>query len=35
MSFDYKKGLIENELNTDIDFLSCDIDPQESTLIAL
>ena len=35
MSFDYKKGLLENKLNSDIDFLSCDIDPQESTLIAL
>ena len=35
MSFDYKKGLLENELYNDIDFLSCDIDPQESTLIAL
>ena len=34
-SFDYKKGLTENELNNDIDFLSCDIDPQESTFIAL
>ena len=34
-SFDYNKGLIENKLNKDIDFLSCDIDPQESTFIAL
>jgi len=35
VSFDYKKGLTENELNNDIDFLSCDIDPQESTFLAL
>ena len=35
ISFDYNKGLIENKLNKDIDFLSCDIDPQESTFIAL
>ena len=35
MSFDYKKGLLENKLNNDIDFLSCDIDPQESTFIVL
>ena len=35
MFFDYKKGLLENKLNSNIDFLSCDIDPQESTLIAL
>ena len=27
--------MIENKLDNDIDFLSCDIDPQESTLIAL
>lgn len=33
--FDYKKGLIENKLKKDIDFLSCDIDPQVDTLIAL
>ena len=35
ISFDYKKGLIENGLNNEIDFLSCDIHPQESTLLAL
>ena len=35
ISFDYNKGLLENKLNNDIDFLSCDIDPQENTLIAL
>ena len=34
-TFDYKKGLIQNKLKKDIDFLSCDIDPQEDTLIAL
>ena len=35
MSFNYKEGLIENNLNNDIDFLSCDIDPQEHTFFAL
>jgi len=27
ISFDYKKGLIENGLNNETDFLSCDIHP--------
>ena len=33
--FDYKKAIIENNLNYDVDFLSCDIDPQEKTFLAL
>lgn len=33
--FDYSKGLIENNLPNKIDYLSCDIDPQEKTFIAL
>ncbi len=32
--FDYKKALLDNNLN-DIDFLSCDIDPQNLTFLAL
>ena len=35
ISFNYRKGLLENDLNDNIDFLSCDIDPQENTFIAL
>ena len=35
MSFNYKEGLIDNNLNGEIDFLSCDIDPQEHTFLAL
>ena len=35
ISFNYKKGLIENSLERDIEFLSCDIDPQENTFLAL
>ena len=35
ISFNYRKGLLENDLNHSIDFLSCDIDPQENTFIAL
>ena len=35
LTFDYKKAIIENNLNTNIDFLSCDIDPQEKTFLAL
>ena len=34
-TFDYKKGLIQNNLPNEIDFLSCDIDPQKSTFVAL
>jgi len=34
-TFDYRKGLIQNKLNKEIDFLSCDIDPQENTFLAL
>ena len=33
--FDYSKGLSENILPNKIDYLSCDIDPQEKTFIAL
>lgn len=35
ISFNYMQGIKENNLNEDIDFLSCDIDPQEKTLMAL
>ena len=35
LTFDYKKAIIENNLNSNIDFLSCDIDPQEKTFLAL
>ena len=35
LSFDYKLALKENNINYDIDFLSCDIDPQENTFLAL
>ena len=33
--FDYKNATTENKLPIDIDFLSCDIDPQEKTFLAL
>ena len=33
--FDYSKSLIENNLPNKIDYLSCDIDPQEKTFITL
>ncbi len=35
LTFDYKLALLENNLKNDIDFLSCDIDPQEKTFQAL
>ena len=35
LTFDYKSAITENNLNFDIDFLSCDIDPQEKTFLAL
>ena len=35
ISFNYKKALIDNNLSNDVDFLSCDIDPQEKTFLAL
>ena len=35
LTFDYKGGLIENKLNSNIDFLSCDIDPTKNTFEAL
>ena len=34
-TFDYKKAIIDNNLSLNIDFLSCDIDPQEQTFLAL
>lgn len=34
-TFDYKKAIIDNNLSLNIDFLSCDIDPQEKTFLAL
>ena len=33
--FDYKKAIKENNLPVNIDFLSCDIDPQDKTFEAL
>ena len=33
--FDYMKAIKENNLPANIDFLSCDIDPQEKTFTAL
>ena len=33
--FDYSKCLIENNLPNKIDYLSCDLDPQEKTFMAL
>lgn len=35
LTFDYKHALKENSINYDIDFLSCDIDPQKNTFLAL
>jgi len=35
LTFNYKLALLENNLKNDIDFLSCDIDPQEKTFQAL
>ena len=35
LTFDYNKALLENNLNNNIDFLSCDIDPQEKTFEVL
>ena len=35
LTFDYNQALKENNINYDIDFLSCDIDPQEKTFLAL
>ena len=35
INFDYKKAIFENNLTNDIDFLSCDIDPQEDTFLVL
>lgn len=35
LRFNYKNALEENNINYDIDFLSCDIDPQENTFLAL
>ena len=35
INFNYMQGINENNLDKNIDFLSCDIDPQEKTLMAL
>ena len=35
VTFDYKLALDENNIKYDVDFLSCDIDPQENTFLAL
>jgi hypothetical protein len=35
LTFNYNNAINENNLNFDIDFLSCDIDPQEKTFSAL
>ena len=35
LTFDYNKAIFENNLDHDVDFLSCDIDPQENTFLAL
>jgi len=35
LKFNYRDKLDENGLDIDIDFLSCDIDPQENTFLAL
>jgi len=35
ITFNYMQGINENNLDKNIDFLSCDIDPQEKTLTAL
>ena len=35
VTFNYKKALSENNLSLNIDYLSCDIDPQEKTFYAL
>ena len=35
VNFNYKKALSENNLSLNIDYLSCDIDPQEKTFDAL
>ena len=35
LNFNYKAALKENNIKNDIDFLSCDIDPQEKTFLAL
>ena len=35
LTFNYKNALDENNINCEIDFLSCDIDPQENTFLAL
>ena len=35
VAFNYKKALSEHNLSLNIDYLSCDIDPQEKTFYAL
>ena len=35
LNFNYTKALKENKILQDVDYLSCDIDPQESTFLVL
>ena len=35
LTINYKEKIIENNLDYEIDFLSCDIDPQQNTFLAL
>ena len=35
LKFNHKKAIIENNLPFNVDFLSCDIDPQKKTFLAL
>ena len=35
LTFNYKQALDENNIKYEIDFLSCDIDPQKNTFLAL
>jgi|TARA_B110000503_G_scaffold51200_1_gene82713 hypothetical protein len=35
LNFNYQKALKENKITANIDFLSCDIEPQENTFLAL
>ncbi len=35
LTFNYKNALLANNLKKDVDYLSCDIDPQEKTFLAL
>ena len=35
LTFDYQHAIKENDLTNDVDFLSCDIEPQKKTFAAL